>query len=73
MNDIEKVTEAEAAILDQGKCPDCASEKFYLGPRGGLSQNVMCCNCKSEFNLTAGIAGTFGKQRLSKPDNGGRV
>lgn len=32
-------------------CPDCSSEKFLEGPRGGLSVNVKCENRGSEFNV----------------------
>lgn len=35
------------------KCPDCGSTDFFMGPQGGLAQNVMCANpnCGSRFNL----------------------
>ena len=39
------------AALSKGKCPDCASAEFLMGPRGGAAQNVKCAGCGSEFNL----------------------
>lgn len=33
------------------QCP-CGSAIFRPGPRGGLSQNVECVQCKSRFNVT---------------------
>lgn len=70
---IKDVTEDEARFLDDGMCPDCKGDKFYEGPHGGMSVNVMCSGCKSEFNITPGIPGTFGKQRIGLSDNGGRT
>jgi len=34
-------------------CTDCGSEKFYGGPTGGMSENVMCMDCGSAFNFCA--------------------
>lgn len=41
------------AIWINRKCPDCQSEEFFLGPHGGMCQNIMCANpkCGSKFNL----------------------
>ncbi len=66
---IESLTDAEAEALDKGQCPDCGSPDFYLGPRGGMNRNIQCANdqCRSKFNLVLGMAGSFGKQRLSRP------
>jgi hypothetical protein len=36
-------------------CPDCGSEKFFEGPKGGMSTNVRCGGCKHEFNMTLPI------------------
>ena len=47
--------------LGRGVCPDCGSTKLRGGPQGGLSQNVLCENCRTEFN--AGII----SERLAKP------
>ena len=43
--------------LAQG-CPDCGEKEFYIGPSGGMCQNVCCGNplCRSAFN-DMGIAG----------------
>jgi hypothetical protein len=32
-------------------CPDCESGVFLEGPQGGLSKNMLCNNCFSEFNI----------------------
>ncbi len=32
-------------------CPDCDAMTFLEGPHGGLSVNVKCENCGSEFNV----------------------
>jgi hypothetical protein len=32
-------------------CPDCRSGHLLKGPSGGISRNMMCDNCTSEFNL----------------------
>jgi len=33
-------------------CQDCNSEKFYGGPKGGMSENIMCMDCGSAFNFS---------------------
>lgn len=35
-----------------GTCPDCGSNDFYMGPRGGMAMNIGCANdmCGSWFN-----------------------
>ena len=35
--------------FQEGKCPDCGSTNLLGGPRGGLSQDVMCGDCHHEF------------------------
>lgn len=32
-------------------CPDCGGSEFLDGPRGGLSQNMACAGCGSEYNI----------------------
>lgn len=32
-------------------CPDCGGSDFLAGPRGGLSQNMSCAGCGSEYNV----------------------
>ena len=39
-------------FLAAGYCPDCESGIMYQGPSGGMSTNVACETCGSEFNLT---------------------
>lgn len=49
------------------KCPDCGSEKFYTGPEGGMSRNVMCVRCESAFNavFSTNIMGRGWAHRIS--------
>jgi len=62
------------ALYVEKKCPDCGSTDFYVGPQGGMAQNVMCANenCGSKFNLAVFEDGTwFGPplmiDRISEP------
>jgi len=45
--------------LRNNRCPNCGNYGFHDGPRGGLSQNVFCCNphCRAGFNLGPTING----------------
>lgn len=46
------LTHAEQrTITGTGHCPDCGGD-LRRGPCGGISQNVCCASCHSEFNLT---------------------
>lgn len=65
---IEALTGTEVADLDACKCPDCGSESFLEGPHGGMSVNIMCSACGAKFNVVPGIFGSFGKQRIGRPD-----
>lgn len=49
------------AIWINKKCPDCGSQEFFMGPQGGLCQNVMCANkeCGKKFNLAPFEDGTW--------------
>ncbi len=64
---IEKLTDAEVAALDDGRCPDCGREKFLEGPHGGLSVNIKCAGCGAKFNIVPRLAGSFGKERIGRP------
>lgn len=33
-------------------CPDCGSEEFLEGPRGGMCTNMMCAVCNHKFNMS---------------------
>ena len=39
------------------KCTYCGSSKFFTGPSGGMSTNILCANekCRHWFNFTPGI------------------
>jgi len=34
-----------------GVCPDCRRPGLLAGPRGGLSQNLLCAQCGARFNV----------------------
>lgn len=38
--------------LVKGICPDCGGNKWFMGPQGGMCQNIKCSNpdCGSRFN-----------------------
>ena len=63
----EKLTGREILALDKGICPDCDTPSLLEGPRGGMSVNVKCGRCGAKFNVVPGLAGAFGKERLSEP------
>ena len=47
LSDDERMIEA----LDRNECPDCGAKSPFLGgPCGGMSQNILCDECGSEFN-----------------------
>ncbi|KKN77859.1 hypothetical protein LCGC14_0355960 [marine sediment metagenome] len=48
-SDEQRVAES---LINEQKCPDCESKKFYEGPSGGASTNFQCADCKSEFNIS---------------------
>jgi hypothetical protein len=39
------------SALNVGKCPDCENLSMTIGPRGGLSRNLICANCLARFNV----------------------
>jgi len=39
--------------LRHPKCLDCGSFRFYEGPQGGLSENIMCMQCGSAYCYAA--------------------
>lgn len=41
---IGKLNREEEQILRNGKCPICASERFWEGPHGGGAVNIFCEN-----------------------------
>jgi len=47
----DKILELEC--VRKNKCPDCKVKgKILAGPCGGISMNVKCGACGSEFNIT---------------------
>lgn len=43
-----------ANCIHYGMCPDCGKEELYNGPSGGMSTNVICGKCGSEFCFSGG-------------------
>jgi hypothetical protein len=39
------------AMGPEGKCPKCGGKAWIGGPEGGMSQNMLCSLCLSEFNV----------------------
>lgn len=68
MSEFNKLTDAEAALLNNTTCPDCLERHFLEGPHGGMNVNIMCAECGAKFNVVPGLAGAFGKKRIGKPD-----
>lgn len=54
--------------INAGRCPDCGKAGSLLqGPSGGMSQNIACDNCLSEFNVGMGFGtGAFMVDRMGK-------
>lgn len=52
-------------FVERKCCPDCGHTKFIPGPSGGMSQNMLCATCHSEFNLTL----PYFADRLGNPDH----
>lgn len=50
-NPVAMIGEEQAAVFEE--CPDCGAELrlFLAGPAGGMSQNVMCGECRHEYNI----------------------
>lgn len=45
----------DCEAIRKGVCPDCGSAELLGGPSGGMSQNVLCNHCLSEFNVHSGF------------------
>lgn len=48
------------------RCWDCGCTQFYEGPSGGMSTNIQCAKCGSEFNSDP-IQGISERIRVAKP------
>lgn len=61
----ERLTRGEEELIrTTGHCPDCGGD-LRRGPQGGMSVNVCCLRCHSEFNLTFWRGQVVGGQRIS--------
>lgn len=59
--------QADKANIRAGICPDCGQKKLLEGPGGGMSLNIACDNCLSEFNVGFGFHGEiFLFERMGK-------
>jgi hypothetical protein len=54
--------------LSHGKCPDCGSQGFMLGPQGGVSQNIECLGCGQCFNIAPFLDGLINRHSLNASD-----
>jgi hypothetical protein len=43
------LSKRETRRLANGRCPDCNGERLRAGPCAGMSQNIACALCGSEF------------------------
>jgi hypothetical protein len=48
----------EAFLATEHKCPICKTGELLGGPCGGLSQNILCNVCCSEFAYCGGLFST---------------
>jgi hypothetical protein len=49
---MKEMTDTELdELLGLHTCPDCHNMGFLKGPEGGLSTNIKCKTCGSEFNV----------------------
>jgi len=45
--------------FEERQCPDCHGKNFIMGPHGGMSQNIECSSCGSNFNVGPFDDGVF--------------
>lgn len=46
----------DVLAMNDGQCPECRKNSTLLaGPSGGMSQNVLCNHCLTEFNVMFGF------------------
>lgn len=49
---MESLTQEEFSKLQADICPDCGSKKPFLGgPKGPGVENILCSDCKMQFNI----------------------
>ena len=75
--DLATAVEAPKTLRDSlqdGVCPDCGGDQWYLSPQGGAAQNIECgrVDCGSKFNLAPMDDGViYGQlmlaERISEP------
>jgi hypothetical protein len=72
--DGERLTpEEERWMSTYGQCCDCGTGALWCGPQGGMSTNIACDNCGSEFSAILHYTGKdgyptlFAGERISPP------
>ncbi len=59
--------ERDIERIKQSRCPDCGEKTLLEGPSGGMSMNIACNSCLSEFNVGFGFGtGPFMVDRSGK-------
>lgn len=64
------ITLEQGRSIDRGFCPDCGQHCLVLGPMGGMSRNIACAWCGSEFNVVMGSGFGHRNSVAGKPDYG---
>lgn len=63
----EALNAFEYGALVQYQCPDCNAD-IISGPTGGMSMNVACSGCGSEFNFTPAIGAADRNSTRGEPN-----
>jgi hypothetical protein len=63
---LERDVELTAWFKQHECCPDCGSNEFIGGPRGGLAQNMTCSGCGSEYNIARYDGAIFMVDRIDR-------
>lgn len=64
----ETITAYEYHEIHRARCPDCASHHLIRGPKAGLSTNIACAACGSEFNVTPDLRTAERNSTRGSPD-----
>jgi len=72
---MDEITDAQAARIMRGHCPDCGHRGFCIGPQGGLSLNIECGNsdCRARFNATFYSGRLMFAERIERRSEGGAL
>jgi len=50
------------SLYERRECPNCKCKDFFMGPHGGMAQNIECVGCGNIYNV-----GPFDDQWLGMP------